>query len=72
MALAFLADRMFASHLEKQKTEEDKLKFMQDEGLKIKKNQLRHFSKTNGGDQVMMEVAQRLSNGHTKKISDKY
>jgi len=72
VGLAFLADRMFAAHLEKQKTEEDKLKFLQDEGLKIKKNQLRHFSKTNGGDQVMMEVAQGLSNGHTKKISENY
>lgn len=70
VGLAFMADRAFAAHLEKLKTEEDKHKSQQDEGLKIKKNQLRHFSKTKGGDQVMMEVAQFLTNSHTKKISE--
>jgi solute carrier family 8 (sodium/calcium exchanger) len=70
IGLAFLADRTFAAHLEKQKTEEDKIKSQQDESLKIKKNQLRHMAKTKGGDQVIMEVAQGLSNIHTKKISE--
>jgi solute carrier family 8 (sodium/calcium exchanger) len=57
VGLAFIADRIFAAHLEKQKTDEELKKSHQEEALKIKKNQLRHLSATKGGDQVMMEVA---------------
>lgn len=70
VGLAFAADRAFAKHLEKLKTEEDKLKEEKEEGLKMKKNHLRHMAKTKGGEQVIMQVAQGLSNPATKKISE--
>lgn len=70
VALAFMADQAFAAHLEKQKSEADKIKSAQEEALKIKKNHLRHLSKTKGGDQVIMEVAQNLVTPGTKKISE--
>ena len=60
VALAFMADRAFASYLDKQKSEKDKLKEAGEEDLKIKKNHLRHLAKTKGGEQVIMEVAQGL------------
>lgn len=57
LVLAYMADKAFAAHLEKLKSEEDLKKEQEEAALKIKKNQLRHMSKTKGGDQVIMEVA---------------
>ena len=65
-----MADRAFASYLDKQKTDTDKVKEAAEEDLKIKKNHLRHLAKTKGGEQVIMEVAQGLSNANTKKVSE--
>lgn len=70
VGLAFMADRAFASYLDKQKTDTDKVKEAAEEDLKIKKNHLRHLAKTKGGEQVIMEVAQGLSNSNTKKVSE--
>ena len=70
VALSFFADRMFAGYLNKQKSEEDKKKEQYEEEIKVKKNHLRHIAKTKGGEQVIMEVAQGLSNAQTKKISE--
>lgn len=70
LALAFMADRCFASYQAKQKTDEEKEKIAQDEAMKIKKNHLRHIAKQKGGDLVVLEVAQGLSNAQTKKISE--
>jgi solute carrier family 8 (sodium/calcium exchanger) len=70
LGLAFLADRAFAAHLEKQKSAEDKEREQAEENLKIKKNQLRQLAKIKGGDQTIMEVAQGIINNNTKKISE--
>lgn len=70
VGLAFLADRIFAKFLDKQKSEEDKKKEAYDEEIKVKRNHLRHIAKTKGGDQVIMEVAQGIVNPNTKKISE--
>ena len=70
VALSFIADRAFAGYLDKQKSEDDKKQQALQEEMKIKKNHLRHLANSKGGEKVIMEVAQGISNSQTKKISE--
>ena len=71
VALAFIADRVFASYLKENEDKETREAKKIAEAMNIKRNELRQFSKNlPGGDQAVMEVAQGINSPLTSAISE--
>lgn len=71
--MAFAADRINASAMKKAEDSEQSEKAAAEKAIKMKKNELRQYSRTYqnvGGDQAIIEVATQMNTNHTAKISE--